>query len=114
MKIKKNKIALQIADNLQNQWSSFKQSKGIVTNAVGQVIEGASRCPCCQQSLPNIYTQDWLASECDMTKATLVHYFQGNRIPSIVNMLKIAKVLECPLDAIIQGVDPSMLPEEKS
>lgn len=107
--MKKNKIAKQIAANLQTQFALFKARKGIVTNAVGQVIEGSRLCPCCQQPLPNPYTQEWLGGECGWTKATVVHYFQGNRIPSVVNMLKVAKVLECTLPSLLEGVDPSML-----
>lgn len=106
----KTEIALQIGSNFQTQLDIYKARKGIVTNAVGQVIEGSSRCPCCNQVLPNPYTQEWLGGEVGMTKATIVHYFQGNRIPSIVNMLKVAKVLECTLSELLQGVDPSMLP----
>ena len=110
----KNPIALQIAKNLHIQLNIFKKNKGIVTNSVGQVVEGGHFCPCCNQSLPHPYTQEWLGGECGMTKATIVHYFQGNRIPSVVNMLKVAKVLECTLDQLLEGVDPSMLPEDKS
>lgn len=107
--MEKSKIALQIGANFQTQFALFKARKGIVTNAVGQVIEGSSLCPCCQQPMPNPYTQEWLGSQCGMTKATIVHYFQGNRIPSILSMLKVAKVLECTLNSLLEGVDSSML-----
>ena len=107
--MKKSKIALQIGANFKIQFALFKSRKGIITNAVGQVIEGSNLCPCCQQPIQNPYTQEWLAEECGMTKATIVHYFQGNRIPTIVNMLKVAKTLECTLSSLLDGVDPSML-----
>ena len=110
----KNKISKRIGRNLQTQLDAYKAQKGIVTNAVGQVIEGSSRCECCNQILPNPYTQEWVGKQCGWTKATIVHYFQGNRIPSVLNLLKVAKVLECALSDLLDGVDPSMLPEEKS
>ena len=110
----KSVISIQIGINMKKQFDLFKARKGVVTNAVGQVIEGSRSCPCCQQSLPNHYTQEWLGIQCGMTKNTIVHYFQGNRVPSVLNLLKVSKVLECTLSDLLDGVDPSMLPEEKS
>ena len=102
-------LAQKIASNLHRAFDEYKKSHGIVTNPVGQVTNNTDRCACCNQRLPNPYTQEWLATQCGMTKAKLVHYFQGNRIPSIVTLLTIAKALDSSIDDLVEGVTHSLL-----
>jgi len=99
-------LAQKIASNLHRAFEEYKKRQGIATNQVGQVTD---RCACCNQLLPNPYTQEWLATQCGMTKAKLVHYFQGNRIPSIITLLTIAKALDSSIDDLVEGVTHSLL-----
>ena len=92
----KNKVALKFAENLHREFDRLKLDKGFVTES--------KRCPCCKQLLPNPYTQEWLGKQCNMTKATIVHYFQGNRIPSLPTVAKLAKALECSMDDLLNGI----------
>jgi hypothetical protein len=97
-KMTKNPVAVQFARNLKHQFDLFKTAQG----------QAEKRCSCCHQLLPNPYTQEWLGKECGMTKATIVHYFQGNRIPSLVNIAKLAKSLGCEFIALLAEINLSL------
>ena len=59
-----------------------------------------TRCKCCGQLHPNPYTQAWLAEEIGISKATVVHFFQGNRIPSLHRTILISKALGISVEAL--------------
>jgi len=63
-----------------------------------------TRCEHCGQCLPN-YTQEWVGEQIGVSKATIVHYFQGNRLPSIERLYSIAVALEVGLATLLQGLD---------
>ena len=91
----KIQMAKQFALNLKQRLDLFKTAQGQVKD----------RCPCCNQVLPNPYTQEWLGQQCGMTKATIVHYFQGNRMPTVIAIAKIAKALNCSIIDLLDGFD---------
>lgn len=97
----KNPVALQFARNLKEQFDLFKIAQG----------QAEERCSCCNQLLPNPYTQEWLGQQCGMTKATVVHYFQGTRIPSLVNIAKLAKSLDCEFISLLAEINLSLFEE---
>ena len=99
----KNPVAQQIAANLRREFKSLKFYNAPLDD----------RCPCCKQLIPIVYTQEWLATQCGMTKAKIVHYFQGNRVPSIPDLLKIAGVLDCALDDLLKDITTKPTEEMK-
>lgn len=66
-----------------------------------------TRCKCCGQQHPNPYTQAWLAEETGISKATVVHYFQGNRIPSLHRTVLISKALNISIKNLLCGIEKS-------
>ena len=95
---KKHKAALQFATNIHHQFDKLKIKKGVAHE----------RCPCCGQLLKNPFTQEWLGKQCGMSKATIVHYFQGNRLPTFPVVARIAVALECEFLDLLCGIDASM------
>ena len=91
----KHPAAKQLASNLKNQFEIYKKAAG----------ESCNICPCCGQSLANTLTQEWLGEQCGMSKATIVHYFQGNRMPSIVNIAKLARALNCEFIDLLKDIN---------
>ena len=75
------KYAKIIAKNLKVAFRKFKDSN-------------EEKCPCCGQSLKNAYTQEWLAEAIGVKKPTIIHYFQGNREPSVGRLIKIAEIVK--------------------
>lgn len=94
----KHPVAMQFARNLKNQFALYKKAAG----------ESCDVCPCCGQSRANTLTQEWLGEQCGMSKATIVHYFQGNRIPSIVNIAKLARALNCEFTDLLAEINLSL------
>lgn len=70
----------------------------------GGFKDDGSRCCTCGQILRSPFTQEWVAEQCGMTKATIVHYFQGTRIPSVLSLKKIADVFDVEIDVLLKGI----------
>ena len=101
-------MAQKIGENLHEQFNQFKRVRERCEEEDGSVVK--QRCCHCGQTLPSIYTQEWLATQVGISKATIVHYFQGNRIPPLPVMLLISKVICCSLDVLLHDIDPNILP----
>ena len=65
---------------------------------------GSACCETCGQKIPNPYTQAWFAGQIDVSKATLCHILQGNRLPSLEQLIKITILLDCTIDDLIIDV----------
>jgi DNA-binding XRE family transcriptional regulator len=65
---------------------------------------GSACCETCGQKIPNPYTQAWLAGQIDVSKATLCHILQGNRLPTLEQLIKITILLDCTIDDLIIDV----------
>jgi len=72
-------------------------------------LEG--RCPHCnstislkkrRQLIPNEYTQAWVGEQCGLSKATIVHYFQGTRSMPVERLIKIAQVLDVTVSYLLE------------
>lgn len=87
--MKKNIYAKMIGDNLREAFKNFKEAR-------------TEKCKCCGQPLKNIYTQEWLAKKIGITKATIVHHFQGNREPSASRLIEIADVLGIEVSELLK------------
>jgi len=84
-----------ISENIREALREYKEANGVTQ----------TQCQCCKQMLPNPYTQEWVGEQIGVSKATIVHYFQGNRIPSIVRLLQIASVLNVNLIDLLNGTN---------
>ena len=82
-----------IAQNIRGSLAAYKTEQGV------------TECPCCKRAHPNPYTQEWVAEQIGVSKATIVHYFQGNREPSVSRLLDIAEALNVRLADLLKGVD---------
>jgi predicted DNA-binding transcriptional regulator AlpA len=87
------KIAQTIADNLHAEFVHYKDKNN----------NGTETCPCCKRKYPFV-TIKWLASVTGISKPTLDHYFQGNRIPKISQLIKISEALDCTLQDLLYNV----------
>ena len=90
----KEEIGKTISNNMKRALDDFRERRG-----VGVV---RLRCECCGQLIPNEYTQEWVGQQAGMTKATIVHYFQGKRVPSVVSLHAIAEVLEVSVEYLLK------------
>jgi DNA-binding XRE family transcriptional regulator len=72
--------------------------------AYKQKTSPRGRCEHCNQCLPH-YTQEWLAEQIGVKKATILHYLQGNRPPSISRLMKMAKALDVSWFVLLDGLD---------
>ena len=62
-----------------------------------------NRCEYCNQCLPH-YTQEWVGEQIGVNKSTIVHYFQGNRTPSIPRLMQIAEALDVSLFDLLKDL----------
>ena len=92
MTINKKELAKRIGTNMKKALEDFRKRRGV-----------RQRCDCCGQLIPNEYTQEWVGKQAGMTKATVVHFFQGNRVPSVGTLLTLAEVLEVSVDFLLKG-----------
>ena len=92
MKEEDKRIAKVIAKNIHKLLNDLK----------GDTPQGT--CPTCGQCIRTPYTQEGVAEQCGMTKATIVHYFQGTRIPSVLSLKKIAKVFGVDVNTLLEGI----------
>ena len=79
----KDKIKATISSNMRKALSEFR--KRTTTK---------EKCKCCGRPISNKHTQEWVGKQVGLSKAIIVHYFQGVRLPSIERLFKIAEVLE--------------------
>mgnify|MGYP003144020188 CR=1 FL=1 len=88
----KEEIGKTISNNMKRALEDFRKRRGVLK----------SRCECCGQLIPDQYTQEWVGQQAGMTKATVVHYFQGKRVPSVVSLHTIAEVLEVSVEDLLK------------
>lgn len=63
------------------------------------------------QNLKNMLEDQWmsqkeLAEETGISEATISYYANGERMPSMKNVINIAYVLDCDLNELIDTVEP--------
>jgi len=87
-----------IAANMRQALENYKESKN--------VLKGVDRCPHCNQLIRNKYTQEWVGEQCGLSKATIVHYFQGTRSMPVERLIKIAQVLNVTVSYLLEGINP--------
>ena len=89
MKEDKKEIATIIGYNVKEQFKKIQNQ-----------FDGCT-CKTCGQKLPNPYTQAWLAININVSKATLCHILQGNRLPTLEQIVLLAYFLDCTVDDLL-------------
>tara|TARA_Y100000052_G_C2881955_1_gene45980 strand:- start:12 stop:317 length:306 start_codon:yes stop_codon:yes gene_type:complete len=85
----KKEIAIIIGKNVKEQFKKIQDQ-----------FDGCT-CKTCGQKLPNPYTQAWLAININVSKATLCHILQGNRLPTLEQIVMLAYFLNCTVDDLL-------------
>ncbi len=93
----KNIIAIQIGEDIKTEFKKLQETFD------------KDCCPACNRPYPNPYTQLWLADQIGVSKATLCHILQGNRLPSIEQLIKLSIVLNCRIDDLCLSAKFSLL-----
>jgi len=96
----KNIIAIQIGENIKTEFKKLQQTFD------------QKCCPTCDRPFPNPYTQLWLADKIGVSKATLCHILQGNRLPTIIQIVTLSIVLDCSVDDLTISVKLSLLAQK--
>ena len=89
MKEEQKEIAVIIGKNVKEEFKKIRDS-----------FDGCT-CKTCGQKLPNPYTQAWLAININVSKATLCHILQGNRLPTLEQIVMLAYLLNCTVDDLL-------------
>ena len=85
----KTLFAIEIGEKIKEQFKTKQETFN------------SKRCCTCGQKIPNPYTQLWLAEQIDVSKATLCHILQGNRLPTLEQIVKLSIVLDCTIDSLL-------------
>ena len=88
-KKQKNVIAVEIGNRIKKQ---FEKKQNTFNKEC---------CKTCGQKIPNRFTQLWLADKMGVSKATLCHILQGNRLPTLEQIVSAAVVLNCSVDYLL-------------
>ena len=91
MKEELKEIALIIGNNIEEQFKKIQDQFEECT------------CETCGQKLPigNFCPQAWLAININVSKATLCHILQGNRLPTLEQIVMLAYSLDCTVDDLL-------------
>ena len=92
----KKEIATIIGNNVKEQFKKIQDQ-----------FDGCT-CKTCGQKLPNPYTQAWLAININVSKATLCHILQGNRLPTLEQIVMLAYFLNCTVDDLLINAKEKM------